>query len=341
MLALGPFSGRSRAGQRTTSNPQWEEEGCTGISPTAVGGRVVAAAARRSRRRSSRSSGARASTSPRTTRCSRRSRSSSRRPGQGRPLAISPQDMIPKTVAALDSGTPPDVAYARRVRFPGRRQMGLRGPARGHLRHHRADEGEVRAEHGRDAFLYNDKTKKKAYYAFPMKQQTMHIQYWIDMLGQAGFKESDIPKTWKEYWAFWCGKVQPAYRKATGTRIYGIGQPMGVDSSDSLLLVPDLHGRLQRQAGRRQRQAPGRRSEGEARADRRAQGLHRYLRQGLHAAVLDELEGSRQQRRLPQQDDGADAQRDDLDRGEVARRRQQRRPDRRSSARRRRRTTTS
>ena len=59
------------------------------------------------------------------------------------------------------------------------------------------------------AFLYNDKAKKKAYYAFPLKQQTMHIQYWIDMLEQAGFKESDIPKDWKDYWSFWCDKVQP------------------------------------------------------------------------------------------------------------------------------------
>ncbi|HEX2654151.1 MAG TPA: ABC transporter substrate-binding protein, partial [Xanthobacteraceae bacterium] len=30
-----------------------------------------------------------------------------------------------------------------------------------------------------------------------------------------------------------CEKVQPAYRKATSSRVYGIGQPMGVDSSDS------------------------------------------------------------------------------------------------------------
>ena len=42
-------------------------------------------------------------------------------------------------------------------------------------------------------FLYNDKTKKKAYYAFPIKQQTMHIEYWIDMLAEAGFKESRHP----------------------------------------------------------------------------------------------------------------------------------------------------
>ena len=82
-------------------------------------------------------------------------------------------------------------------------------------------------------FLYNDQTKSRAYYAFPIKQQTMHIQYWKDMLTDAGFKESDIPTTWKEYWSFWCDKVQPAARQKTGQRVYGIGMPMGVDSSDS------------------------------------------------------------------------------------------------------------
>ena len=51
----------------------------------------------------------------------------------------------------------------------------------------------------------------------------MHIEYWKDMLAEAGFKESDIPTTWKEYWAFWCDKVQPGYRKKTGKRIFGIG----------------------------------------------------------------------------------------------------------------------
>jgi multiple sugar transport system substrate-binding protein len=61
----------------------------------------------------------------------------------------------------------------------------------------------------------------------------MHIQYWKDMLADAGFKPSDIPTTWKEYWSFWCDKVQPAYRQKTGKRTYGTGFPMGVDSSDS------------------------------------------------------------------------------------------------------------
>jgi multiple sugar transport system substrate-binding protein len=61
----------------------------------------------------------------------------------------------------------------------------------------------------------------------------MHIQYWKDMLADAGFKESDIPKDWKGYFAFWCGKAQEGYRKKTGKRIYSVGSPMGVDSSDS------------------------------------------------------------------------------------------------------------
>ncbi len=82
-------------------------------------------------------------------------------------------------------------------------------------------------------YLLNSKTNKRAYYAFPLKQQTMHIEYWKDMLEEAGLKESDIPATWKEYWSFWCDKAQPDYRKKTGKRIYGTGFPMGVDSSDS------------------------------------------------------------------------------------------------------------
>jgi multiple sugar transport system substrate-binding protein len=82
-------------------------------------------------------------------------------------------------------------------------------------------------------YLYNDKAKKRAYYAFPTKRQTMHINYWKDMLEEAGYKEADLPKAWKAYWDFWCDKAQAGYRKKTGRRIYSVGSPMGVDSSDS------------------------------------------------------------------------------------------------------------
>ena len=143
------------------------------------------------------------------------------------------QDMIPKTVAALDSGSPPDIAYSDTYDV----QVAGKWAYDGKLE----DISDV-IEPMKDrfapvtietAYLYNDKAKKKAFYGFVLKQQTLHIQYWKDMLATAGFKESDIPGTWKEYWSFWCDKVQPAYRKATNTRAYGIGSPMGVESTDS------------------------------------------------------------------------------------------------------------
>jgi multiple sugar transport system substrate-binding protein len=143
------------------------------------------------------------------------------------------QDMIPKTVAALDSGSPPDVAYADVYDF----QVTAKWAFDDKLEDISSVINPMTARFEPTAlsttFLYDDKAQKRAYYAFPIKQQTMHIQYWKDMLADAGFKESDIPKGWKDYWSFWCDKVQPAYRQKTGKRGFGIGQPLGVDSSDS------------------------------------------------------------------------------------------------------------
>jgi len=61
----------------------------------------------------------------------------------------------------------------------------------------------------------------------------MHVEIWNDMLEKAGFKLADIPTDWEGYWTFWCDKVQPGIRKATGQRVYGVGQPMGVESTDA------------------------------------------------------------------------------------------------------------
>src|SRR5256885_588622 len=71
------------------------------------------------------------------------------------------------------------------------------------------------------ALLYNNQTKRRAYYAFPLKQFMMHAKYWGDVLEASGFRDADIPTAWRDYWAFWCDKVQPDYRKVTGKRIYG------------------------------------------------------------------------------------------------------------------------
>ena len=146
---------------------------------------------------------------------------------------LAAQEMIPKVTAALDAGTPPDIAYADAFNLQTAGRWAFEGkledisdvitPIKDRL-------APIPAE---AAYLANGKTGKRAYYAFPLKQQTLHIQYWKDILAVAGFKENDIPYTWKEYWAFWCDKVQPAFRASTGSAVFGVGSPMGIESTDS------------------------------------------------------------------------------------------------------------
>jgi multiple sugar transport system substrate-binding protein len=155
-----------------------------------------------------------------------------------------PQEMIPKSVAAMDAGSPPDVAYGDVYDF----QVTAKWAYDGKLEDVSSIIDPMRAKFEPSAlattFLLNNVAQNRAYYAFPIKQQTMHIQYWKDMLAEAGFKDSDIPKDWRGYWDFWCDKVQAGYRQKTGTRAFGIGQPLGVDSSDSFfsfLTFMDAH----------------------------------------------------------------------------------------------------
>jgi multiple sugar transport system substrate-binding protein len=143
------------------------------------------------------------------------------------------QDMIPKTVAALDAGTVPDVAYSDSYDVQAQGKWAYEGKLEDLSDILLPMKSAFAPNTLETAYLYDNVAKKRAYYGFPLKQQSMHVQIWKDMLEKAGFKESDIPTKWEDYWSFWCDKVQPAIRKATGQRIYGIGQPMGVESTDA------------------------------------------------------------------------------------------------------------
>src|SRR5471030_143588 len=92
------------------------------------------------------------------------------------------QDMITKTVAALDAGTPPDVAYADVYDFQVLGKWAYDGKLEDISDVITPIKDRFAPNTIETTYLYNDKTKKKAYYGFPLKQQTMHIEYWIDML---------------------------------------------------------------------------------------------------------------------------------------------------------------
>jgi multiple sugar transport system substrate-binding protein len=95
------------------------------------------------------------------------------------------QDMIPKTVAALDAGTPPDVAYADVYDFQVTGKWAYDGKLEDISDVITPMKDKFLKNTVETTYLQNDKTKKKAYYAFPLKQQTMHIQYWKNMLADA------------------------------------------------------------------------------------------------------------------------------------------------------------
>lgn len=77
----------------------------------------------------------------------------------------------------------------------------------------------------------NGKTGKRSVYAFPIMQHGVNIHYWKDMLENAGFKESDIPKEWARFWDFW-GDVQKRLR-AKGERVFGLGLPYSTEATDT------------------------------------------------------------------------------------------------------------
>jgi multiple sugar transport system substrate-binding protein len=88
------------------------------------------------------------------------------------------------------------------------------------------------------AYVWNNKTKKRAYYGVPIEAQTMHIHYWRDLLREAGMEDdpAKIPLKWDEYWGYW-KKAQDVLRKkdpAKYGKLYGLGVTESTRASDTL-----------------------------------------------------------------------------------------------------------
>jgi multiple sugar transport system substrate-binding protein len=82
--------------------------------------------------------------------------------------------------------------------------------------------------------LLNAKTEQKALYALPVGRSTNHIHVWKRLLEDAGFTLEDVPGEWDAFWSFWCDRVQPAVRQATGRDdIWGIGLAMSPNATDT------------------------------------------------------------------------------------------------------------
>lgn len=86
----------------------------------------------------------------------------------------------------------------------------------------------------------NGTTNQRRYYAAPIAQQTVHAFYWRNLLEEAGFKDTDIPKEWDKYWQFW-QSVQQTLRKNRGNNsVYGLGLTMSDIGTDTFLFFEEF-----------------------------------------------------------------------------------------------------
>jgi multiple sugar transport system substrate-binding protein len=69
---------------------------------------------------------------------------------------------------------------------------------------------------------YNSVTKRRSYYLAPYQTASLPNHIWRPLVEKAGYKISDIPKTWDAYYDFFKG-VQKKLREQGMRNVYGLG----------------------------------------------------------------------------------------------------------------------
>ena len=149
-------------------------------------------------------------------------------------LVLPSQDeLTTKTLDALGAGHPPDLLYGALVSYyyPRWAQEGRLVDLTDAL-------GPFTTQFDRDALaaatLFDATIGRRGLYLLPLGLNSHHVHVWRSLLEQAGLRLEDIPKQWEPFWSFWCDKVQPAVREATGRDdVYGTGLAMSVEASDT------------------------------------------------------------------------------------------------------------
>jgi len=83
----------------------------------------------------------------------------------------------------------------------------------------------------RATYSYNNITKKRAYYAVPMKAAGIPFHIWQSLVEKAGFKVSDIPNTWDAFLDFFM-PVQHKLRAQGMRNIYAYGYQLTANGVD-------------------------------------------------------------------------------------------------------------
>lgn len=81
------------------------------------------------------------------------------------------------------------------------------------------------------AQFYNKVEKKRSFYGVPFKGATLNIPTWKSLIEKAGYKISDMPKTWDPFFAFF-EDVQKKLREKRMRHTYGLGYTISTTGDD-------------------------------------------------------------------------------------------------------------
>ena len=86
---------------------------------------------------------------------------------------------------------------------------------------------------------YNQVENKRSFYGVPIHQSTLHIFYWQKLLSSINKTQQDIPQDWYGFWQFW-QQAQDELELREQNKIYGLGFPFGVGSTDTYFLFEQI-----------------------------------------------------------------------------------------------------
>src|SRR6202040_2488249 len=85
----------------------------------------------------------------------------------------------------------------------------------------------------RGTYTYNNVTKRRAYYAVPMKCSAVPFNIWQSLIEKAGYKLEDIPNTWDAFLDFFM-PVQDKLRAQGMRNIYAYGYQLTANGVDPI-----------------------------------------------------------------------------------------------------------
>jgi multiple sugar transport system substrate-binding protein len=141
------------------------------------------------------------------------------------------QALNEKIVSALTSGDVPDLMYADNAPAQIIPQSAWDGKLLDVTDVVETQKSALSATALQSAQFYNNVAKKRTFYGVPFKGATLNIPVWKSLIEKAGYKISDMPKTWDAYFDFF-EPVQKKLRAKGMRHTYGLGYTLSTTGDD-------------------------------------------------------------------------------------------------------------